>query len=248
MYTSVICTLYFFSPLSPDSLKRNRATISDAMLKDLQKRCPNLHVLHLNHCNNDNLCVTSLPSSLTSLSITHSTWQPRWLKGNKDLLPHLVSLDFSSTTRIDNFDLMDISELSSLSHLSVSDCYRIKGTGFEVIAKNLSNLKSLNLSSTEVDELAIHHIARQCKQMEEFFLCKCRNVTNSCLAEIAAGLRGLIILDLSECPSVTVSGIRTLSSLNKLRTLIIQRFKTLTEADIDEVKDVFVQEDIDIVL
>lgn len=228
-------------------MNRKKATISDAMLKDLQSRSPNLHILHLDHCNNDNLSVMSLPSSLTSLSITHCTWQPRWFKGNKNL-PNLISLDVSSTTRIDNYDLMDFVEnFEYMEKLCVKDCYRIKDKEFLFIAQTMQRIKYLDLSVTGIGELAIHHLSRHCRQIEVLLLRKCANVNNSCLEEISSGLKNLITLDLSDCSSISFDGLKTLSILNNLKTIIIQGNVNLKDNEVLEAKNMFVQEDLTII-
>ena len=56
------------------------ATLSDAMLRDLLERCPNMVILELTQANITNVAIDNLPSGLTTLIITHSLVTPGWFQ------------------------------------------------------------------------------------------------------------------------------------------------------------------------
>ncbi|CAL1546776.1 unnamed protein product [Lymnaea stagnalis] len=221
------------------SSKWKKASISDAMLKELSTRCPNLWHLHLHDCNTDNLSFESLPPSITSLSITYSTWQPRWFKGKHSHLPKLEHLDLSSTVRLDNYDLEDIAQWSNLKSLSLKGCYRIQGSEIEVIAKNLAALESLDVGGTCLDNLAIHHLSRHLKRLKELYVANCPGIDDSSLATITTGLLKLHILDISDCDKVTIDGLRTLTVLQDIKVLIVKGKNKLQDAEVVTLKKLF---------
>ncbi|KAI8786538.1 F-box/LRR-repeat protein 12-like isoform X1 [Biomphalaria glabrata] len=212
-----------------DSIKRKKPSLSDAMLKELSIRCPNLTLLELHDCNTDNLTFESLPTTLTSLLITYSTWQPRWLKGHHGHLTKLESLDLSKSVRVDNLDIEDIAKLTNLKELSLSGCYRIDGSNFELIAKNLVRLDKLNISYTGVDELAIHHISRHMKCLQELYISHCPNINDSSLTLVATGLSKLRIIDVTHCEEVTITGLETLSTRRQLKIITCVNDVTLSD-------------------
>ncbi|KAH9499937.1 F-box/LRR-repeat protein 12 [Bulinus truncatus] len=199
--------------------KKNKASLSDAMLNELSIRCPNLYLLELHDCNTDNLSFENLPKTLISLLVTKSSWQPRWLKDQHLHLEKLESLDLNKSIRVDNFDLEDIAKFNNLKHLSLQDCYRIKGFNFEIIAKNLTKLETLNVSGTLIDQLAIHHIARHMKQLKELYIARCSAINDSCLSLVASGLPGLRTLDISHCDNVTLTGLELISGSIHLKLI-----------------------------
>ncbi|GFS01569.1 F-box/LRR-repeat protein 12-like [Elysia marginata] len=198
--------------------KRKRFAVSDAMLKELGNRCPNLSLLHLDSCNTENITVESLPSSLNSLAVTSSSWQPRWLEDKQQYIPNLKSLDLSRSTRVDNFDLLDIIKLTHLTELRLNGCYRIKGSGIQIVVKALHSLILLGLENTRIDKEAIHHIARYGKNLQDLNLAYCF-ISDACLVTLSLGLSKLKKLDLSGC-KFTLDGLTSLWSLKNLQFLI----------------------------
>ncbi|GFN95148.1 F-box/lrr-repeat protein 12-like [Plakobranchus ocellatus] len=226
--------------------KRKKVSISDAMLRELGNRCPNLWLLHLYDCNTDNLSVDSLPTSLHTLAVTHSTWQPRWLKDKQQYLMNLKSLDLSCSVRVDNFDLRDIAQLTNLSRLSINSCYRVKGSDIEIIVKNLPSLVSLDVSKTGIDQEGLHHISRHAQRLNELRVASCSSMCDSSLITLTLGLRELQELDISGCADLTLEGLKSLWSLKKLEKLILKEKPRLPVDDLNCLKKGFSQ-NIDVV-
>ncbi|XP_005091874.1 F-box/LRR-repeat protein 12 [Aplysia californica] len=223
------------------SRKRKKMSVSDSMMKELSFRCPNLTVLHLHDCNTENLSFDSLPCSITSLSITSSSWTPRWFKDKHDHLPSMHTLNLTSTIRLDRFDLEDIALMSGLKKLSLCGCYRVRGSDIEVVAKKLVNLESLNLSSTNIDDLGIHHITHNLVNLRELFLDSCEVISDASLASIGVCLTKLYMLDISHADKVTMEGLKALFRLDKLKFVTFVREKKLTQEELQSFKKGFLQ-------
>ncbi|CAG5117235.1 unnamed protein product [Candidula unifasciata] len=214
-----------------------RAPLSDAMLKNLAARCPNLQLLHLHDCGTSNISFASLPPSITCLKIVSSFWQPRWMKDKQKHLAKLEHLTLKSV-QVDAYDLEDIAFWKSLKCLSLMGCYRLGTSGVKTIADHLTELELLNLSGTHIDDLAVHHIAACLTKLKELSLAKCPSVSNGALATIAEGLPVLNKLDISYCPRITMIGLESLF-ISKLSVLIVERLKRLSETEIQTLKSGF---------
>jgi len=197
--------------------KRKKSSISDSMLKELSNRCPNLTVLHLQDCKTENISVENIPSTVKELSISKSSWKPRWLKDQQKYLTNINSLILTRTVRIDRFDLQDIAQITELRKLDLSGCYRIKDDDIEVVAKYLVKLEILNLSFTHIDDLGVHHIARNLKNLKELYLRSC-DLSDGMLANLII-CPHLKVLDISDNERLTSEGIKSLTKLEKLRVI-----------------------------
>ncbi|KAK6180564.1 hypothetical protein SNE40_012696 [Patella caerulea] len=219
--------------------KNKKYSMSDAMLKDLCERCPNIKTLHLYQCNTDNLDCQKLPATLTALAIRSSVWQPRWFKlHNKPaLLPLLKSLDVSGSARVDNFDIEDLNQWSNLEELKMNECYRVGQNGLTSISMNLTKLKNLELAGTMITELSMHHISRHLKLLEKLNLSRAVGLSDSCLDEISSGLTQLRYLNISGCSEVTCGGIKSLLSLKKLETLVLKNIM-LSDTELKDIQSV----------
>ncbi|ESP02459.1 hypothetical protein LOTGIDRAFT_84554, partial [Lottia gigantea] len=148
--------------------KYKKHTISNAMLDDLAKRCPNIKSILLYECNTDNLECTKLPITLKTLIIQDSIWRPGWFRTGNEVKPHpnLKHLDLSGCSRIDNQDINDFIVWEDLEVLVLNRCYRVSEEGIVTIATHFPKLKQLELSGTMLGELAIHQISRNKSQLE----------------------------------------------------------------------------------
>ena len=221
--------------------KRKKTSMSDSMMKELSTRCPNLTELHLSDCKTENLSFDSLPSSITSLSVVNSTWQPRWLKDKHNHLPNLHTLDLSYTVRVDRFDLHDIALMPNLKHLSLCGCYRIRSSDVEIIAKNLVQLESLDLGSIGIDDLAVHHISRNLVNLKRLTLSG-GDISDSMLATIGSCLHQLCSLDIQQANRVSIFGLKCLCSLEKLKVInFVRQGNRLSQNEKQYLSEGFVQ-------
>ncbi|XP_050403790.1 F-box/LRR-repeat protein 12 [Patella vulgata] len=221
--------------------KNKKYSMSDAMLKDLSERCPNIKILHLYQCNTDNLDCQKLPATLTTLAVRSSVWQPRWFKldSNKTaLLPQLKSLNVSGSARVDNFDIEDLNQWSNLEELMLNECYRVGQNGLTSIAMNLTKLKYLELAGTTITELSMHHISRHLKLLEKLNLSRTAGLSDACLDEISSGLTQLRYLNISGCSEITSGGIKSLLLLKHLETLDLTNIIS-SDTELKDIQSVF---------
>ena len=204
----------------------NRATLSDAMLKDLQDRCPNMIILELCQANLTNVSVDNLPKKLQQLIIKSSLVTPGWFNGlatSSTILQNLCLVDLSQSSKTSNADVKQICNRQSITVLKLTGCYRISEDGLKHIADNLVDLTVLHISETSCTDLALHHISRQQKKLQELDISKCGQITDGGLGSIITGLSGLTWLSIADCPKITLSAARQLTRLTKLKHLNIVR-------------------------
>ena len=200
-----------------------RSSLSDAMLRDLQERCPNVKVLHLRSTNLTLVSATNLPDKLQKLMITQSLIPPGWFKtiADNDRVKDLTYLDLSKSTKTTNSDLKDIATRSNLTVLNINGNYRVTEKGLKVIAQRLPNLEVLEISETGCTDLALHHIGRGLTKLKRLNLSRCHQISNSGAETIADCLMELEWLHLGECKQLTDSGLRGFHKLKKLRHLVV---------------------------
>ncbi|XP_033725010.1 F-box/LRR-repeat protein 12-like [Pecten maximus] len=208
--------------------KQKKPSLSDAMLRDLGERCPNIRDLHLHKCNTDNISASNLPSSLTRLVIHGCSWQPRWLKGKEKILQNVVDLDLSCCCRVDSFDMQDIGKWKGLKTLKLNGLYRLNEKGIMHIATNLPLLERLELSYTQCTELAVHHISRHLKNLRHLNMANCSLLNDSAVVTLSSGLHKLEYLDLKSNSRLTISGLSSLKACKRLGVLVFD-FKDDTE-------------------
>lgn len=200
--------------------KQKKPSLSDAMLRDLGERCPNIRDLHLHMCNTDNISASNLPSSLTRLVLHGCSWQPRWLKGNEQTLKNVVDLDLSCCCRVDSYDMQDIGSWTNLKSLKLNGLYRLNEKGIQHVAMNLPHLERLELSYTQCTELAVHHISRHLKNLRHLNMSNCSLLNDSAVETLSSGLDKLEYLDLKSNSRLTLSGLSTLKACKKLSVLV----------------------------
>ncbi|KAL3869205.1 hypothetical protein ACJMK2_041915 [Sinanodonta woodiana] len=200
--------------------KRKSQSVSNAMLDDIRDRCPNVEELHLYYVNISSFDARKLPSTLHTLKLDSCSWQPRWIKSGNPSLPNLRSLSVSHCVRVDNFDVEEFCQYSNLEELNLCGCYRVKDSGLQKVAQNLSHLTHLDIAVTSISDLSVHHISRNLKDLKHLCLRRCSAITNGALATLVSSLKKLQYLDIFECSSIDADGLRALHKLESLRTLL----------------------------
>ncbi|CAG5117233.1 unnamed protein product [Candidula unifasciata] len=199
---------------------REKSSLSEALLQELSARCPKLRLLHVQKCKISSISFEWLPSSITCLEMVDAFWQPRWMKDKQKHLPKLEHLTLDNSEMVSDCDLEDVAVWKDLKLLSLKGCERVGTAGVITISKHLSELEFLNISSTDIREVAVHYIAQHLKKLKELILARCTSVTDRAVAIIAAGLPVLNKLDISFCEFVTMRGLEPLF-VNKQAVLIL---------------------------
>uniref|UniRef100_A0A914UHW8 F-box domain-containing protein n=1 Tax=Plectus sambesii TaxID=2011161 RepID=A0A914UHW8_9BILA len=82
-----------------------RLTVSPALLKELEERCPLLTELHLVNAKMDNIALDQFPERLTSLNFVGSVMSFDFLASltNANILPRLTAIDLSYVHNLSSF-------------------------------------------------------------------------------------------------------------------------------------------------
>lgn len=208
--------------------------LSESMLEEVCSRCPKLWWLHMEPGSITNITsATLLPSSLTHLTLRRCTWQPRWLSGCHGHFSQLVYLDLSDTVRVDNYDMKDVANFTSLRTLKLDNCYRLSEQGLKEIVQNLTQLTSLSLRGCNTSDLVIHHLSRHLTALEDLDLSGSKSLTESSLPGLVEGLPSLKCLKVDNCVNLTVKAFSALCCSTSLRTVsLVLKESGLTEESV----------------
>ena len=197
-----------------------KATLSDAMLRDLLERCPNMVTLELTQANITNVVIDNLPSSLETLIITHSLVTPGWFQAlttNNKILSELRHVDLSYSSKTSNADVKHLCSRPTITTLKLNGCYRVTDEGFQSLAEHLTGLTVLCLRETVCTDLAIHHICRNQKKLEHLDLTQCDQITDGAFGSIKDGLAKLTWISVARCAKLTDGGAQQLLDMKQLR-------------------------------
>ena len=200
----------------------NKPSLSDAMLKELQERSPNLRQFGLMELSVANISAANLPPKLHHLSITQSLVPPGWFKPivAQDLISELCYLDLSNSTKTSNADLKDLCSRKEIQTLKLGGCYRVTEEGLKVVAETLKGLRVLDISETQCTDLALHHISRNLSELTQLDMTKCGKVTDGGVATVAALLKKLEMLKLNGCCKVTDGALQAVAATLKRLTVL----------------------------
>jgi len=143
----------------------------------------------------------------------------RWLKDVSFLqiisrMPGLVSLNLAKDGGLTYRAWGALSGLRELSKLDLSYCRSMNDDDFDLMAAGITGMAELNLSGTEVSDFALERIAKQCP--------------------------GLAILNLKDCPNITVKGILSLGGPNsRIVSLDLSGNKSLKDEEMRRIKEAF---------
>lgn len=213
--------------------------LTHAYLKDLFKRCGETNNLSLEyfdmlHIPLD-LLADNLSPNLMSLSLSGSMLPLQWFEGFKQrvIFPNLKVLNLHSCSKVSNIDLESISYIGRLEKLILCNCYRISARGIPSIAKNLKNLKYLDVSRCPaMNDVSLFHISnlpltelrtqfchlitdngvgflfkessRTRTTLKRLNLYSCHELTNKCLEIIELEANNLLQLDIGGCAKISI--------------------------------------------
>ncbi|XP_071799293.1 F-box/LRR-repeat protein 12-like [Asterias amurensis] len=221
---------------------KNTECISNAVLKDLFERCPNITELHIEDAMLANIDSGNLPPTLKILKLKRCQTTFGWFKSavDKGRFDHLHTLNVERSTRFCNEDLKDLASIpggGKLERLSFSSCYRVKHEGFVTMSEHLTHLTHLDICRTNVTDDDMHFICRQLKQLESLLVQDCDSLTDFSVGSLST-LPNLQELDLGGS-SMKFTGdciISLMGRLHKLKRLYISLSETITEADLEQIQ------------
>ncbi|RMC13191.1 hypothetical protein DUI87_10725 [Hirundo rustica rustica] len=206
------------------SLQPYWARINDTSLEYLQSRCTLIQWLNLSWTGNRG-----------AISVSGFS---RFLKvcGSE-----LVRLELSCGHFLNETCLEVITEMCpNLQELNLSSCDKIPPQAFNHIAK-VGSLKRLILYRTKVEiedyDLIASMMGAKCKKLRSLDLWRCKNITESGIAELASGCQLLEELDLGWCPTLQSSTgcfANLARKLPNLQKLFLTANRSVCDADIEE--------------
>ncbi|BFZ17158.1 hypothetical protein BsWGS_20197 [Bradybaena similaris] len=206
---------------------KGKKSLSDAVLKRIAARCPNLQVLHLKDCDTKNISFKSVPTSIVCLEMVNCILKPGWMTDKQKHLPKLEHLSLDKSFWVQDSDMIDISAWRNLKYLSISISY-VRITVVIKIANNLHELEYLNICRTDIDDDVVYHIAQHLKKLRQLCLAQNYRVSDEGVIQIATGLPVLNKLDISHCDLVTMRGLETLIG-GSIRELVVVGLTQLSE-------------------
>ena len=224
------CTVSF---LLSAFAKPNPRDASEALLKDVQERCSNLHTLLLDHCwlDNANASLLLLPS-LHTLEFVWCRLPEGLFRSNAiELLKNLKVLKLYNMTS--DADMPHISKLCQLEVLDIRSSW-VTDDGLKPIAENLTCLKELYISDTDYSDLGVYHISRGLKNLKVLEMALSVSVFNEVsdlsMYSLASGLPNLTHLYIYGCKNITLEGLlEVVDNLKELEAFHISRIYTLPD-------------------
>lgn len=154
--------------------------ISDSLLKELGKRCPNMQELCISIADLSKANSTNLPPKLETLKLLTCNYPTCWLvdafkQAKLDSLKHLDVTDSNGFGARD-LEALRPKPLASLQSLNCNGCYRIshRGTGraggVGIIAEVFPNLEELNLGKVMLNNEALNKIGSNLTHLKKIKL------------------------------------------------------------------------------
>ncbi|XP_035176611.1 F-box/LRR-repeat protein 4 isoform X2 [Oxyura jamaicensis] len=230
------------------SLQPYWARINDTSLEYLQSRCTLIQWLNLSWTGNRG--AISVPgfsrflkvcgSELVRLELSCGHFlNETCLEVITEMCPNLQELNLSSCDKIPPQAFNHIAKVGSLKRLIL---YRTKveQTALLSILNFCSELQHLSLGSCVMIEdydLIASMMGAKCKKLRSLDLWRCKNITESGIAELASGCQLLEELDLGWCPTLQSSTgcfANLARKLPNLQKLFLTANRSVCDTDIEE--------------
>ncbi|KAM7119773.1 F-box/LRR-repeat protein 4 isoform 7-T24 [Ciconia maguari] len=230
------------------SLQPYWARINDTSLEYLQSRCTLIQWLNLSWTGNRGAISVSgfsrflkvCGSELVRLELSCGHFlNETCLEVITEMCPNLQELNLSSCDKIPPQAFNHIAKVASLKRLIL---YRTKveQTALLSILNFCSELQHLSLGSCVMIEdydLIASMMGAKCKKLRSLDLWRCKNITESGIAELASGCQLLEELDLGWCPmlqSSTGCFTNLARKLPNLQKLFLTANRSVCDTDIEE--------------
>ncbi|XP_043551074.1 F-box/LRR-repeat protein 12-like [Chiloscyllium plagiosum] len=206
------------------SIKKHES-LTEALLLEIGKRCPNLSELRLIEMNLRGISYECLPPSLLSLELTHCEIPLHWFRvaavshGSR-AAPCIRNLEVDNVPNFSDQHLQNLASRTALKVLILSGTYRVTDSGIEKAAESLSGLVHLKLHGCNISDTSLRHIAQHLTQLRSLDLTNLCSMTDAGLSCLG-GLRSLQSLCFEYCDQITVekllsvcTGLPSLTKLN----------------------------------
>eukprot|EP00061_Rhincodon_typus_P006282 g26769.t1 len=206
------------------SIKKHES-LTEALLLEIGKRCPNLSELRLIEMNLRGISYECLPQSLLSLELTHCEIPLHWFRvaamsNGTHVPPCIRNLEVDNVPNFSDQHLQTLASRTALKVLILSGTYRVTDSGIEKAAESLSELVHLKLHGCNISDSSLRHIAQHLTQLRTLDLTNFCSMTDAGLSCLG-GLRSLQSLCFEYCDQITVekllsvcTGLPSLTKLN----------------------------------
>ena len=149
-------------------------------------------------------------------------------------LPSLASLDLASFSLTD-VGLKELSDLPTLTCLSLSGCCNITDTGLKELNGYMSPLTSLNLRGCDKITNAGLKELGHLSSLTSLDLSRCSNITNGGIKELRH-MPALTSLNFHSCYNITDAGLKELGQIAPLASLKLSGCYHITDVGLKELK------------
>lgn len=213
-----------FETFFPDQRKDNwqKASLSDAMLRELQEKCPNLEELHVKQAALNKITCTPFPKSLKKLVLS-GCLLPDDSLFSENKLPNLRHLNLSLCSKVNQDTVTQICTMKTLHVLKLEECYRLNVNSVKMVAESLINLEELNIGNIQLNQTAsdqaVHHITRNLHKLTRLDISYSKVSDNAVKSFVS--LPKLRNLSLKKCAFLTEKSLLYLSDIRSLKKLEI---------------------------
>ncbi|XP_032868196.1 F-box/LRR-repeat protein 12 [Amblyraja radiata] len=207
------------------SVKKHES-LTEALLLEIGKRCPNLSELRLIEMNLRGINYECLPPSLLSLELTHCEIPLHWFRAaaatanGTRMPPQIKNLEVDNVPNFSDQHLQNVASRTALKVLILSGTYRVTDSGIEKSAQCLSEVVHLKLHGCNISDESLRHISQHLTQLRTLDLTNFCSMTDAGLACLG-DLRSLQALCFEYCDQITVekllavcTGLPSLAKLN----------------------------------
>ena len=133
---------------------------------------------------------------------------------------------------VNDRDLNQLSQISTLTHLDLGDCHQVTDAGLELLVERLPGLIALKLRRCErITTRGLSALTRA-RGLVRLRLTGAERLTDACLEPLTQ-LDQLIGLNLSGCSELTDAGLATLGRLHGLESLSLKQCNRVTAAGLE---------------
>lgn len=225
--------------------KKKNVLLTRSLVEEIDSRCSNLETLRLFNCDLRDVPLTLFPTrQLETLHLHNCILSSNWFQvevevrsRKRSVLPRLRNLNLHQSTMIARNDLIQISRLTQLTHLDLSQCYRVDDVGLMAVCKGVRGIVDLNISGcTKITDNSMHKLCRHLNQLKILRMKNVFRVTDLGISCIANTLSHLDLLDISQCTAVTDAAVLEVANkLSQLKELNVSLCHHVTQQCLDTV-------------
>ena len=211
-----------------------RGSVSDASLLAVARDCPMLRRLYLSRrsaINDPDVAAVYCPDLQDENISACGRLQDSTLRKLASSCCHLRVVDLSSCHGLGDDTMESIcAGCPNLVEIDMSYCTGLGDASMTSVAKHCQGLQALDVSGCELSDSALFMIGESLHELHELHLCHCIHTSDRVAGSLADGCRGLRVLDLFSCRSLTDTGlVRMLQSFAALRCLHLSECTRVTD-------------------